>query len=101
MPERRQLVAGLLVLAVAGTVILLGPLAWMFDEERAAAARSVATAALAAGDAEGAQEALAVAESALQAAHGEEVGGPAALELARLRARSPGRRCGSTGCLAA
>lgn len=88
MPERRHLVAGLLVLAVAGTVILLGPLAWIFDEERAAAARLAATAALAAGDAEGAHEALAVAESALQAAHGEEVGGSAALGLARLRARS-------------
>lgn len=88
MPERRHLVAGLLVLAVTGAVVLLGPLAWIFDEERAAAARSAANSALAAGDAEGAFEALAVAESALQTAHGEEFDGPAALELARLRARS-------------
>lgn len=88
MPERRHLVVGLSILAVAGAVILLGPLAWIFDEERAATARSAATAALAAGDPAGAQEALAAAESSLQAAHGEDAGGPAALELARLRARS-------------
>jgi len=88
MPERRHVVVGLCAIAVAGLVVLFGPLAWIFDVERAATARAQAIAALAVGDAVGAHEALADAESALQAAHGEDVGGPVALELARLRARS-------------
>jgi hypothetical protein len=88
MPERRHLLAGLVVLAVAGSVILFGPLAWLLDEDRAATARAAAAEAIAAGDAAGAMEALSAAEAALQAAHGEDAAGPAASELARLRARS-------------
>jgi hypothetical protein len=87
MPERGHLVAALLVLAVAGALVLCGPLAWILDEERAATAREQAVAALAAGDAAAAQEALSAAEAALQSAHGD-AGGPAAQELARLRART-------------
>lgn len=89
MPERRHAIAALAGLAVAGALVLLGPLAWLFDEERAAQARNAAVAALAVGDAAAAQEALDAAESALLAARGEEAAaGPAAQELARLRARA-------------
>ena len=82
------------VLLAAGLLVgacLAGPWAWMFDEDRAAAARADAHAALAADDPVRAQAAIAEALAALQAARGEEAslaGDPAALDLGRLQARA-------------
>jgi hypothetical protein len=93
MPSSWRLVA-VSVLLAGGLVVgacLAGPWAWMFDEDRAAAARDTAVAALAAGDPVRAQESIQVALAALQAARGDAaslVGDPAAIDLARVQARA-------------